>query len=463
MRLYNTSTNQIDEFKPLDSHQVTLYTCGPTVYSIAHIGNMTAYVYWDALVRILELNGHKVKRVMNITDVGHLVSDADEGEDKMEKGARLSGKTVWEVAEHFTHQFLVDFHSLNMREPSKIARATEYVEEGLNLVRILKREGYTYQIDDGIYYDTSKFPSYANFAHLDIDELKAGARVEFNQAKRNISDFALWKFVRANEKHEMQWETPEDLLLIGGKIMGYPGWHLECSAIIKAELGETIDIHTGGIDHIPVHHTNEIAQSEAANKAKLANYWLNCDFATIDGQKISKSLGNVYYLSDLVRKGFKPLDYRMWVLQGHFRSQRNFTFENLEAAKKRLLVWRNFAALRFQKLPSSTEIIASAQKKILLAASNNLNTPEAMAIVDELPTEFVPNEEFVQFLDNLFGLDLLNSAPDIDARARSLLSNRELARKERNWTESDRLRGEIEKIGFIVNDEQNGSTWGYLK
>ena len=373
MRFYNTPKREVEEFEPISDKEVTVYTCGPTVYLYQHIGNYTAYIYWDILVRALEANGYNVKRVMNMTDVGHLVSDEDEGEDKMEKGARLSGKLVWEVAEFFGDDFLKNFKALNLREPAKIAKATDYIEAQINLVKELKRKGYTYELEDGIYYDTSKFPRYADFAHLDIEGMKKGARVEFNEGKKNSTDFAVWKFVQEGEQHEMQWEA------FGRP--GYPGWHLECSSIIRAELGDTIDIHTGGIDHIPVHHTNEIAQSEVVTGKPLANYWLHCNFIMVDGQKISKSLGNVFLFDDLAERGFSHLDFKMWVLEGNYRSERNFTFENLEGAKARLLRWRNVAALRHQGKGGTAEF-GAAMDEVREAVADNLNTPVALARVD---------------------------------------------------------------------------------
>ena len=253
LHLYNTLTRKIEVFRPLDPNQVKIYTCGPTVYSAPHIGNFAAYVYWDLLIRTLKMNGYKPYRVLNLTDVGHLTSDGDEGEDKLEKGARQSGKTVWEVAEYYSHLFLQDYKALNLTPPDVIAKATDYIDQDKALVDELKKNGYAYETQDGIYFDTSKLPSYADFARLDLEKLQAGARVEFSTEKHNASDFAVWKFIQPGEKHAMRWDY------LGRP--GYPGWHLECSTIIHEELGEPIDIHTGGIDHIPVHHTNEIAQT----------------------------------------------------------------------------------------------------------------------------------------------------------------------------------------------------------
>ena len=323
LKLYNTASRKIEDFKPL-SDVVKIYTCGPTVYSYAHIGNLTAYIYWDLLVRTLKANGLNVKRVLNLTDVGHLVSDGDSGEDKLEKGAAREGKTVWEVADFYIDAFMKDYHDLVLTEPDVLARATDYIEEDMRAVDLMSEHGFTYETRDGVYYDTAKFAEYADFAKLDLAGLKAGARVEFSDEKRNASDFAVWKFIQPDEKHAMRWDY------LGRP--GYPGWHLECATIIDKELGGPIDIHTGGIDHIPVHHTNEIAEYYAMTGRSLAKTWLHCDFITIDGEKISKSLGNIYTLGDLAERGFSAMDYKMWVLAGHYQGTRNFTFESLEGA-----------------------------------------------------------------------------------------------------------------------------------
>ena len=291
LQLYNTLTKTTEPFVPQQPNVVKLYTCGPTVYNYLHVGNWAAYIYWDTLVRTLMANDYTVERVMNITDVGHLVSDADDGEDKLEKGAKRDGKTAWEVAKYYGDDFLKGMDRLNLITPTHVTKATEFIDQQLALVRTLKEKGCTYQIDDGIYFDTSKFPTYADFAGLDLDAQKAGARVAYNDEKRNPSDFALWKFTPDGEKRDMEWETPSDLLNANddGEIkMGFPGWHLECSAMAMDILGDTLDIHTGGIDHIPVHHTNEIAQSESASGVRFSNFWLHNNFVKSNGTKISK-------------------------------------------------------------------------------------------------------------------------------------------------------------------------------
>ncbi len=451
MKLYNTLTRKIEEFQPINPKQVKVYTCGPTVYSFAHIGNFTSYVYWDLLVRTLTANGYKVDRALNITDVGHLTSDADEGEDKMEKGAKREGKTVWQVAEKYMNDFLENYRALNLVEPKYICRATDFIEQDKAIVDVLDKKGYLYDTTDGLYFDTSKFPTYADFAHLDLKNLRAGARVEFSDEKRNPSDFAVWKWIREGEDHAMKWEYR-------GR-MGYPGWHLECATIIHEKLEETIDIHCGGIDHIPVHHTNEIAELESAYGKKMSNYWLHNNFITIENEKISKSLGNVYMFNDLAEKGYTHMDYKMWVLQGHFQSERNFSFDDLAAAKQRLLNYRNFAALRWQseKLSGFEE----ARERIITQLSNNLNSAGALAELDAVVNAGAPTEDFVKFIDDVFGLKILDTAPDITKELKTKIEKRIEAKKKRDFASADKLRDEIMASGLVLLDGANGTTWQY--
>lgn len=529
--LHNTLGKKDEQFTPINNSKVALYTCGPTVYDRLHVGNWTAYIFWDTLVRTLIANGYDVERVMNITDVGHLVSDEDEGEDKLEKGARREGKTAWDIAEMYSEDFLAGMEKLGLITPEHIVRATDFIPQQLDLVRTLKDKGYTYQISDGIYFDTSKFPTYADFAGLDLAAQKAGARVEFNPEKRNPSDFALWKFTPTGEKRDMEWETPGDLLDkpgntlarvarggaaptsslrevgadrvtgpaasdlrgtadgssddgsgIEGRVMGFPGWHLECSAMAMNILGQSIDIHTGGIDHIPVHHTNEIAQSEAASGQQFARYWLHNNHLKANGTKISKSLGNGYTLQDLKDRGFSPLDFRMFVLQGQYQNEGNFTFENLAAAQNRLHHWRNVAALRHQihdtlqddsekSTDENTVSLLAAPQAMLEALNDNLNTPEALHIVDESFSKLDGKslddihqyglEQLLQTIDELLGLQLLETTPDIDDILKQLIITRERAREEKNWQESDRLRDELSTKGIVVRDTPSGTIWEY--
>lgn len=446
LKLYNTAGSKLEEFKPLDE-VVKIYTCGPTVYSEAHIGNLTAYIYWDLLIRTLRADGYKVKRVLNLTDVGHLTSDADSGEDKLEKGAAREGLTVWEVADRYIEKFMQDYRDLNLIEPEVLARATDYIEEDMQAVNLMKEHGFTYETKDGVYFDTSKYDAYADFAKLDLAGLQAGARVEFSDEKRNVSDFAVWKFIQPGEKHAMRWD------FLGRP--GYPGWHLECCSIIHKELGEPIDIHTGGIDHIPVHHTNEIAECFAAYGSKLAHYWLHCDFITVDGQKISKSLGNTYSLDDLARQQFTPIDYKMWVLSGHYQGTRNFTFDSLAAAKARRLNWRNKIAECYQ-----TDVVSDGSfEKILAAVNNNLNSAEAFAVIDGA----ILSLEDWQKVDELFGLNLLEDTPDISAEVHALIREREQAREAKDFEKADVLRDKLAELSIEVNDTADGPVWRYTK
>ena len=449
MKLYNTASKKLETFKPISDGIVKVYTCGPTVYSSPHIGNFASYIYWDLLVRTLIANGYKVNRVMNMTDVGHLVSDGDDGEDKLEKGARKENKTVWEVADYYINEFMDSFHALNLLEPEKICRATDYVEEVKAAVDAMTANGFTYETSDGIYFDVAKFPDYAKFAGLDLDKLKAGARVEFSDEKHGAADFAVWKFIKPGEKHAMRWDY------LGRP--GYPGWHIECSTIIDAELGEPIDIHTGGIDHIPVHHTNEIAQTYAISGKPLANYWLHCNFINIDGERIAKSTGNIYTLADLAERGFAPLDYKLWVLQGHYQGDRNFTFDGLDAAKNRRLNWRNRIALELQR-PQKTN--REFFKKVLEALDNNLNSAEAFAIIDN--TAEISLDDW-RDIDSLFGLGLIDSVQDISNEDKALISEREKARAAKDWAKSDDIRHELEIKGITIKDTPDGSIWQYLK
>lgn len=446
MKLFNTASRKLEEFKPL-GEVVKIYTCGPTVYNFQHIGNFAAQIYWDLLVRALRANGFKVRRVLNLTDVGHLVSDGDEGEDKLEKGAKREGKSVWEIAEFYAADFLANYRALELSEPEVIARATDYIEEDKRAVDRMTENGFTYETTDGIYFDTAKFADYAKFARLDLSGLQAGARVSFNDEKRNASDFAVWKFIKPGERHAMRWDY------LGRP--GYPGWHLECSTIIDKELGEPIDIHTGGVDHIPVHHTNEIAQSFAISGQALAKYWLHCNFITIDGEKISKSLGNVYLLSDLAARGFSAMDYKMWVLAGHYQGTRNFTFESLTAAKNRRLNWRNRIAESYQKSVVGEEGVFT---RVLEAVSNNLNSAEAFAVIDNSVLGFEDWEK----VDELFGLRLVADTPKISDELLKLVHEREKARQEKNYARADKIRDELAEENIVVKDTADGPIWQYL-
>ena len=464
LKFYNTPSRKIEEFKPLNPENVKVYTCGPTVYASPHIGNWVAFIYWDILVRTLQLNGYNVTRTMNITDVGHLVSDEDDGEDKLEKGARQEGKTVWEVAEFYTNEFLKGMRDLNLITPDNLSKATDFIPEQIEIIENLSKKGFTYKTSDGIYFDTAKFPKYADFAHLDLENLKAGARVNFNPEKKNLSDFALWKWSPKDKKRGMEWEYC-------GR-MGFPGWHLECSAIAINTLGETIDIHTGGIDHIPVHHTDEIAQSETFTGKTFSNYWLHCNHMTSEGKKISKSLGNGFTLEQIVSQGFSPMDFKMFVLQSQYRTESNFSFENLKSAQNRLKNWQNIASLRWQVKGSDGTIPSLATKQIILEEVNdNLDTPKALAKIDEIFGEIIkanPEKlnydnllELLEFIDKLLGLNLTTSTPDIPDEIKIKIIERNNARAEKNWAKSDEIRDELLSKNIILRDTPKKSFWEY--
>ncbi len=480
LRFYNTPHRTIEPFSSQSGTRVTLYTCGPTVYDYPTIGNWASYIYWDILVRTLTANNFTVERVMNITDVGHLSSDEDEGEDKLEKGARRENKTAWEVAEFYTEDFLRGMQRLNLIPPTHITKATEYIPEQLELVRTLHTKGYTYQIDDGIYFDTSKFAAYAQFAGLDVGAQKAGARVAFNQQKRNLSDFALWKFTPTGHTRDMQWETPRDILDSETTTpqMGFPGWHLECSAMAMSILGPTIDIHTGGIDHIRVHHTNEIAQSEAASGQRFSNLWLHANHLKSNGTKISKSLGNGYTLDDLQEKGYTPDDLRMFVIQAHYQSEGNFTFKNLQAASQRLHNWRRAAALRHQihhtvDAPSTHTPSYAVSQALLEVLNDNLDTPGALAFIDTVigdvlaaPPSRIDRDAltgFLEHIDSLLGLRLIESTPDISDELKQQIIERTRARENKDWQRSDELRDSLLAEHIVLRDTPTHVLWEYSR
>lgn len=465
MKLYNTLTKKVEEIKPQNPPTVTIYTCGPTVYDYPHIGNWFTFIRYDLLIRTLKASGLKPKWVMNITDVGHLVSDADEGEDKLEKGARREGKTAWDVAAFYGDYFVKSLERLNITSPEYLPRATDHIQEQIELVKKLEAKGYTYIIDDGVYYDTSKFPKYAEFAQLDIEQQQAGARVERNPQKRNPTDFALWKFSPKDHKRDMEWDSP------WGK--GFPGWHLECSAMSMKYLGETIDIHSGGIDHIPVHHTNEIAQSEAVTGQPFANYWMHTNHITVEGEKVSKSLGNGTTLEDIEKKGFELEAFRLHVLESHYRSQSKFSWGSLEAAQNRLDDIHAWADLRHQ--PSATRmsdeldlLFKTTREEMLSALQNDLNTPAALTSLSKLINYMsnipIPGVEgkytngTLALVENLFGIKLANR-PDITGEQKAILKAREEARGVQNWAESDRLRSQLKERGIGLRDTPYGAQW----
>lgn len=468
MKLYNTLTKKVEELKPQNPPVVTIYTCGPTVYDYAHIGHWFTYVRMDTLIRTLKANSFQPQWVINVTDVGHLTSDADEGEDKLQKSARKEGKSAWEIADFYTRDFMDGMKTLNILQPDHFVKATDHIQDQIDLIKKLEAKGYTYTIDDGVYYDTSKFKRYGDFAQLDLDEQQAGARVEANPQKHHPADFALWKFSPAGSHRDMEWDSP------WGK--GFPGWHIECSAMSMKYLGDTLDIHTGGIDHVPVHHTNEIAQSEAVSGKRLANYWLHSNHVTVDGQKISKSLGNTIHLNDVIKKGISPMAVRLHILESHYRSQSKFSWASLEAAQNRLQDLRAMAALRWQPRSVSHDAGTFAMEDVPLELANiladDLNTPQALAFLSYVSTQLLTVhiekdmvghfETMLQAIDDLLGLDL-REVQDITAEQKALIAHREAARTKQDWQRSDQLRAELTKQGLGVHDHPHGPIWYPLR
>lgn len=443
MFIFNTASRKKEELKTIKPGEVGIYACGPTVYSDQHIGNMYSYISWDILVRSLRYLGYKVKYVMNVTDVGHLTSDGDSGEDKMEKGSRKEGLSVWEIAKKYEKQFFEDEKKLNIIKPDFICRATDYIDEQIELIKKIEKNGFTYQISDGIYFDTSKFEDYGSFARLNLKELKEGARVEKNKEKRNPTDFALWKFslsTSPGQTRQMEWDSP------WGR--GFPGWHAECTAMSAKELGVPFDIHTGGIDHIPVHHTNEIAQAYGAFGRSTANYWMHNGFLTFKGNKVSKSLGGLYTISELEKLGFDPLAYRYMVISSHYRNGLDFSLDNLKSAQISLNKLRSLVS------DSSGKIDEKNIEEFKNLIKNDLAMPEVMALVWKV-AKISP--QTVLEMDKILGLDLnkMKDEEEIPEDILKLVEKRQEARNKKDWTESDLLRKEIEKRGYVVEDLQN--------
>lgn len=457
--VYNTLTRQKEKFFPLvNDQQVGMYTCGPTVYNYAHIGNMRTYIFSDLLRRVLEYRGFTIKHVLNITDVGHLLSDADEGEDRMVKSAKETGKTPWEIAEHFTEVFLEDIAKLNILRPTIICSATEHIQEMIDFVKVLLEKGYAYQVQDGIYFDISKLEDYGQLSRINLEEQKAGARVDVNLEKRHPADFALWK--RAEPNHIMQWESPWG--------MGYPGWHIECSAMSIKYLGRHFELHTGGIDHIPIHHENEIAQNRGYTDENVVKYWMHGEFLQVDGGKMSKSLGNVWTIADLASRGFTVLAFRYMCLNAHYRKTMNFTWEGLESADTALKRLR----INIDKFRSAQESLTERaplevyHQRFQKAIDDDLNIPEALGILWELVRnpEIVSPEAYQLILemDQIFGLDLateIEKQQQLSAELMNLLKQREKARADKDWARSDALRDELRVQGIIVQDTKDGQIW----
>lgn len=454
IKFYNTLSRKKEEFTPIDSKEIRMYSCGPTVYYFAHIGNLRAYLFMDNLRRVLKYNGYNLKHVMNITDVGHLVSDADEGEDKMIKAAKRENKNPFEIAEFYMNAFLADIDKLNVDRPEIIARATEHIDVMEEYVKKIIDNGYTYQTEDTVYFDTSKLDKYGVLSNRNIDDQKAGARVEFDQNKKNISDFALW--IKAPENHIMKWDS------FFGK--SYPGWHLECSAMGYKYLGDHFDIHTGGVDHIPIHHENEIAQSKGFCGKIPANLWMHVEFLQINGGKMSKSLNNLYTLKDLEEKGFEPLVYRMFNYTSNYRAQINFTFEAMEAAKVALGRLRDGYLRHAEGTEDvSDDEIKSYEEKFLEAINDDLNMPVAMSVVWDVvknPNKSKKLQNLLLKFDEVLGLNLKDYKKEenvLPEEIVKLVNERNEARANKNWAESDRIRDLLIEKGYTVKDSKEGT------
>jgi cysteinyl-tRNA synthetase len=469
LQLFNTLGRRLEPFEPREPGRVSMYSCGPTVYAYQHIGNMRAYVFADTLKRVLQWKGYEVRHVVNITDVGHLTSDEDEGEDKMEAGARREGRTIWEIAEHYTAAFMEDVERLRIQPPTLWSKATDHIEQMVAFARVLEERGLTYVLPSGLYFDTSHLDDYGKLALLDLEGLREGARVETVEGKRNPTDFAVWRTTPPGERRQMEWDSP------WGR--GAPGWHLECSVMSIEYLGEHFDIHTGGVDHIPVHHTNEIAQSEGylADGEPWVRYWLHGEFINLKGAKISKSLGHTLRVTDLIDEGFHPSVYRYFLLTAHYRTQVDFDTGALDGFKttlRRLLE-------RFSRVPRGRgDVESDAGRRYIAefdaAVSADLNTTKALAIVgavardDTLPDADVGR--LAVLFDDVLGLGLADLTPaDLEvaragvdvAEVERLFAARQEARATKDWATSDELRARLAEMGVEVKDGPEGSTWSW--
>lgn len=443
----NTLTGHIEEFKSITPSKVGMYNCGPTVYGTPHIGNLRAYVFADLIKNTLIYNDYTVDQVINITDVGHLVSDNDEGGDKVEEQAKKESVSAVKLTQKYTQDFFDALTLLNIDISTiKFPKASDHIQEQINLIEELEKKGFTYTISDGVYFDTSKFSEYGKLGNINIEGLKEGARVESNSEKRNVTDFALWKF--SKEKRQQEWESPWGI--------GFPGWHIECSAMAKKYLGTTFDIHTGGIDHIPTHHQNEIAQSTCAYDAPLANYWLHVNHITIDGKKISKSIGDTLYLEDLIKNSIDPVSYKYWIYTSHYSTLSNFTIESVQASQIGLQKIKSFI---IQNNTTIGNIVDTYREKFLTHINNDLNTPQAIAVIFELlKDDSISNEDKYATLldfDSVLQLGFKNIETEevtIPENILLLAQRRKEARINRDFALSDALREEIIKAGFEIKD-----------
>ncbi len=461
--LYNTMTRNKEEFIPANKNKVGMYTCGPTVYNYAHIGNLRTYIFEDALKKSLEYVGYKVKHVMNVTDVGHLQSDGDEGEDKMALGASREHKTVWEIAKFYEDAFFEDCKKLNVKRPTVVCRATEHIEDMIKFVQKLEKRGYTYESNGNVYFEIDKFEDYTKLANLSIDELEAGSRIEIDPNKKNPLDFVLWFTNSKFSNQIMQWDSP------WGR--GFPGWHLECSTMSIKYLGENIDIHCGGIDHIPVHHTNEIAQSEAALGHKWVNYWVHGEFLVLDGGKMSKSSGDFLTVSKLEEEGFSPLDYRYFCLQSKYRKQLVFSFESLKDAQNGYKALKKKIGTILTNIDETynmnKELISEYQEKFKTQISDDLNIANAFTVLNEVIKDGELNNKEKAFLiedfDKVFSLNLMTiekEAIEVDEKLiNHLIEERNIARKEKNYKRSDEIRAQLLDMNIEVLDSKEGTSW----
>lgn len=454
LKFYNTLTRRKQDFVPLNP-TVTMYSCGPTVYSYAHIGNLRTYIFMDLIRRALKAAGYKLKGVLNITDVGHLMADSDDGEDKMEKASREQQKSPYEIAEFYSKVFFEDLRKLNIGKPEIIAKATDHIQDMIKYVQALSDAGYAYETSDGIYFDIRKFPRYGILSGTNLEDQIAGARVEVNDEKHHPADFALWK--KADPRHIMQWVSPWG--------MGYPGWHIECSVMSQKYLGQVFDIHSGGVDHIPIHHENEIAQNEAITGKQSVNYWMHGEFMLVDGGKMSKSLGNTYTIAQLEDMGYQPLDFRFFCLNAHYRKKLNFTFDGMKAAKisrERLL--QSLAQHKDSTKPTPKEKLDALRAEFTAAIEDDLNVPLALGVLFTALKEPKSNDIYQLALefDRVLGLSLdrlpVPEKPqyDIPDEIKNIAEQRFQAKKEKNWALADQLRAKITESGFAVKDTKEG-------
>ena len=461
LTFYNTLTRKKEEFHSIDEKRVRMYSCGPTVYSYAHIGNFRTYIFMDTLRRVLKYNGYELKHVMNITDVGHLESDADEGEDKMEKAARKEKKDPYEIANFYTKIFLKDMEKLNIDKPEIITKATENISQMIDYVKEIIKNGYAYETSKGIYFDISKLDKYPVLSNRKLDDQIAGARVDVDPEKKNPYDFALW--IKAPENHIMKWESPWGL--------SYPGWHLECSTMGRRFLGEEFDIHTGGVDHIPTHHENEIAQSKGATGKIPAHVWMHCEYLQVDGGKMSKSLGNTYTISQLQEKGISPLAFKLFCFTAHYRNKLNFTFEGAYGAQKALeRLYDSYVKNVNGADDVEEDVIKEYEEKFLSYINDDMNMPGAMSVVWDIARNTKKSAKFANLLlkfDEVLGLDMKNAekylvkfkqndSGELPAEIKKLVEERKNARAEKNWAKSDEIRDKIISLGYSIKDTKDG-------